>query len=118
MRLFFTIFWIILVFLILGLFSLNVGQHVQIDLFFSEYKDVDLITVAFSTLFIGFVFGALLLSYYLIRLKKEQNLLKKQINFLQSEIRKIESGPELIDAEVIDNEEDNETEEDEKDNKK
>ena len=88
MRLFFTIFWIVLVFIVLGIFSINVGQPVKIDLFFAEYEQVDIATVAFSTLLIGFVFGALLISFYLIREKKIQSLLKKQIKFLQTEIKK------------------------------
>ena len=113
MRLFFTIFWIILVFVILGIFSINVGQPVQVDLFVAEYEQVDIITVAFLTLFIGFVFGVLLLSFYLIKQKKVQLLLKKQIKFLQSEIRKTEDTPELIDAEIVDVEEENESDKDE-----
>lgn len=114
MRLFFTIFWIILVFLILGLFSINVGQPVKVDLFIAEYEQVDIVTVAFSTLFIGFVFGTLLLSFYLIKQKKVQLNLKKQIKFLQSEIKKTEDAPELIDAEIVDVEEENESKKDEK----
>ena len=114
MRLFFTIFWIVLVFIVLGIFSINVGQPVKIDLFFSEYEQVDIATVAFATLLIGFIFGALLISFYLVREKKVQNLLKKQIKFLQAEIKKSENAPELIDAEIVEIEEEKESKEDEK----
>jgi len=66
MRIFFTIFWIVLVFIVLGIFTINVGQPVKIDLFFAEYEQVDIATVAFSTLLIGFIFGALLISFYIL----------------------------------------------------
>lgn len=115
MRIFFTIFWIVLVFVVLGLFLINVGQPVKIDLFIAEYEQVDIATVAFTTLLIGFIFGALLISFYLIREKKVQSLLKKQIKFLQAEIKKSENAPELIEAEIVDVEEEKESKEDEKD---
>ncbi len=62
------------------------------------------------------MFGALLISFYLIREKKIQSFLKKQIKFLQTEIKKTKSAPELIDAEVIEIEEEKESKnEDDKD---
>ena len=115
MRLFFTIFWIILVFVVLGIFTINAGQPVKIDLFFTLYEQVDLAIVAFVTTFIGFVFGAVLISFYLIREKKVGSNLRKQVKFLQAEVKKLENTPELIDAEIVETEEDNETKEDEKD---
>ena len=114
MRLFFTIFWIVLVFLILGLFVINVGQPVKVDLFFTEYEQVDIITIAFTMLFIGFVFGALLISFYLVREKKTQTGLKKQVKFLQEEMRKTESAPEMIDAEIVGDDEESNSDEEEK----
>jgi len=115
MRLFFTIFWIVLVFILLGVFVNNVGQPVKIDLFFTEYEQVDIATVAFSTLLIGFVSGALLISFYLIREKKVQSQLKKQVKFLQNEIKKAEGAPELIDAEIVEIEEEKKPDENDKD---
>ena len=114
MRLFFTIFWIVLVFILLGVFVNNVGQPVKIDLFFTEYEQVDIATVAFSTLLIGFVSGALLISFYLIREKKVQSQLKKQVKFLQNEIKKTENAPELIDAEIVEIEEEKKPDENDK----
>ena len=59
-----------MVFVVLGIFTINAGQPVKIDLFFTLYEQVDLAIVAFVTTFIGFVFGAVLISFYLIREKK------------------------------------------------
>lgn len=115
MKLFLTIFWIVLVFIVLGIFTINVGQPITVDLFFTQYEQVDVATVAFLTLFIGFVFGALLFSFYLIREKKVQSNLRKQVKLLQAEVKKYENAPELIDAEVVDVEEDKGSKEDEKD---
>ena len=115
MRLFFTIFWIVLVFIVLGIFTTNAGQPVKIDLFITEYEQVDLATVAFLTLFIGFVFGALLISFYLLRGKKIESNLRKQVKMLQAEVKKHQDTPELIDAEIVEMDEEKDSKEDEKD---
>jgi glucan phosphoethanolaminetransferase (alkaline phosphatase superfamily) len=97
MRLVLTIFWIILGFLILGIFSLNIDQIVHINLFFIEYEQVNLLTVIFLCLFIGFVFGIVFFLIQMAKAKKEKFQLKKQISFLQDELKKI-SNNETIDA--------------------
>ncbi len=91
MRLVITIFWIILAFFVLWVFSLNVGQTVQIDLFFTKFEQVNLITVTFALLFIGFAFGILFFLIQLAKSKKEHFQLKKQINALLAELSELKS---------------------------
>ena len=80
MRQFLFIFWILIGFFVLYLFSLNVTQVVDVDLFFFEFKESNLVFVIFMTLFIGFLFGA---TTIFVRFKKENIMLKKQLKALQ-----------------------------------
>ncbi|HHM01421.1 MAG TPA: DUF1049 domain-containing protein, partial [Caldithrix abyssi] len=67
-----TLFWIIIVALLLGLFSLNVGQTVNIDLLFTELEKVNLVAVIYVSVLAGFLLG---LTFWLVRLikgKKEE----------------------------------------------
>jgi lipopolysaccharide assembly LapA-like protein len=98
MRLVVTIFWILLAFFVLWIFSLNVGQAVQIDLFFTEFEQVNLITVTFVLLFIGFAFGILFFLIQLAKSKKEHFQLKKQINTLLVELSDLKGKSNDIKA--------------------
>lgn len=86
MRIALTFFWVILGFLILYIFSQNVDQTVSVDLLFVKYEQVNLITVTFVSLLLGFILGAVFLMLQVIRSRKEKNLLKKQIRALQTEL--------------------------------
>ena len=77
MRLVLTIFWTILAFFILWIFSLNVGQIVDVDLFFKKFESVNLITVTFSSVFIGFTFGIIFFLIQFAKSKKESFRMKK-----------------------------------------
>ncbi len=81
-----TLFWIIVVALLLGLFSLNVGQTVNIDLLFTDLEQVNLVTVIYVSVLAGFLLG---LTFWLVRLikgKKEESRLRKTIRQLNDEI--------------------------------
>jgi len=91
MRIALTIFWIIIGFLVLGIFSLNIDQLVDINLFFAKYEKVNLLTVTFSSLFVGFVLGIIFFLIQIAKAKKVEFQLKKQIRFLQDEINKLNS---------------------------
>ena len=81
-----TLFWIIIVALLLGLFSLNVGQTVNIDLLFTDLQQVNLVTVIYVSVLAGFLLG---LTFWLVRLikgKKEESRLKKTIKQLNEEL--------------------------------
>lgn len=80
-RQFLFIFWILLGFFVLYIFSLNVTQVVNVDLFFVSFEQTNLVFVMFVTLFIGFVLGALTI---FVKFKKENLALKKHIKTLQS----------------------------------
>jgi len=100
MRLVLTIFWIILAFFILWIFSLNVGQTVDVNFFFTEFKTVNLVTVTFSSLFIGFTFGIIFFLIQFAKSKKEVFQLKKQIKILQAELssQNNQAEPEQIEG--------------------
>jgi uncharacterized membrane protein YciS (DUF1049 family) len=93
MRLILTIFWIILAFFILWIFSLNVGQTVNIDLFFTKFETVNLVTVTFIAIFIGFLFGLIFFLVQFAKSKKENFHLKKQIKALQVELSRSNNEP-------------------------
>ncbi len=81
-----TLFWIIIVALLLGLFSLNVGQTVSIDLIFTNLEQVNLVTVIYVSVLAGFLLG---LTFWLVRLikgKKEEARLRKTIKRLKEEM--------------------------------
>ncbi len=81
-----TLFWIIIVALLLGLFSLNVGQTVNIDLLFTELEKVNLVAVIYVSVLAGFLLG---LTFWLVRLikgKKEEARLRKTIKRLNEEM--------------------------------
>ncbi len=86
MRLVLTIFWIILAFFILWIFSLNVGQIVDIDLFFTKFETVNLVTVIFSSVFIGFGFGIIFFLIQLKKKKKENFQMKRQLKAFETEL--------------------------------
>jgi len=98
MKTLYTVLGILLSFLILWIFSLNVGQTVDIDLAFHSYKAVNLITITYLSFFSGFILGLLILAVKFIGFKKEKFQLKKEIKTLKkemAELQSIQSMPEL-----------------------
>ncbi len=98
MKTLYTVLGILLSFLILWIFSLNVGQTVDIDLAFHSYKAVNLITITYLSFFSGFILGLLILAIKFIGFKKEKFQLKKEIKTLKKEISEfhsIQPVPEL-----------------------
>jgi len=89
MRIILTIFWIIIGFLILGLFSLNVGQTVNVNLLFQSYQDVSLVTVTFISLFLGFLLASLIFVVRILKLRHLYNVTRKQ---LQQTMRQLEEA--------------------------
>ncbi len=106
MRLVLTIFWIILAFFLLWIFSLNVAQTVDVDLFFTKFDQVNLITVTFSSVFMGFAFGIIFFLIQLAKSKKDSFQLKKQIKTLQNELSELqgrERAPDSLNPDPINN---------------
>ena len=99
MRIFLTFFWVILGFLILYIFSQNVGQTVAVDLLFVSYDQVNLITVTFVCLFLGFILGAVFLLLQIFKSRKEKNVLKRQIRLLQEEVDRLKEKTPESDSE-------------------
>ena len=110
MRIAIIIFWILIGFIVLGIFSLNAAQSVNVDLFFYSFQNVDVITVMFSSMFFGFLLGLLVLTFQLLKFKKEQLQLRKIVKTLQGEIKnhnssveelpRLSSGDEAIEDEM------------------
>ncbi|KAA3617378.1 MAG: LapA family protein [Calditrichaeota bacterium] len=92
MRLVLTIFWIILAFFILWIFTLNINQTVDINLLFAEFEKVNLVTVIFSSIFLGFVFGIIFFLIQFAKSKKENFQMKRQINALQTELGNLQNS--------------------------
>ncbi len=93
-----TLFWIIVVALLLGLFSLNAGQTVDIDLLFTVVKQVNIITVIYVSVLAGFLLG---LTFWLVRWirgTKEEARLKKTIRQLNDEITVLKERPATEEA--------------------
>ena len=101
MRIALTIFWIIVAFFILWIFTINVGQIVDVDLFFTKYEQVSLIIVTFSSLFIGFSFGLIFFLFQFAKSKKENFQMRKQIKLLETELSKLNSqSPDTREVET------------------
>lgn len=90
MRIVLTLFWVLLGFLILYIFSQNVGQMVSVDLLFIKYEQVNLITITFICLLLGFILGSVFFITHIIRSKKEKNLLSRQVKSLQNKLAESE----------------------------
>ncbi|HGY56748.1 MAG TPA: LapA family protein [Caldithrix abyssi] len=86
MRLVGIFLWIIVGAIILWFFSLNLNQHVDINLFNAQYQNVNLVTVIFISVFIGVIFGALLLSSQVLKAKTEVASVKKENRKLLKEL--------------------------------
>ncbi|HID38287.1 MAG TPA: LapA family protein [Calditrichaeota bacterium] len=86
MRLVGIFLWIIIGAIILWFFSLNLNEYVDIHLFNKLYTDVNLITVIFISVFIGVIFGALLLSSQVLKAKTEVASIKKENRKLLKEL--------------------------------
>ncbi len=91
MKTFYTVLGILLSFFILWIFSLNVGQTVDIDIAFHSYKGVNLITITYLSFFAGFVLGLLVLLIKYLGFKKEKFQLKKEVKTLKKEIGELQS---------------------------
>lgn len=81
MRQFLFIFWILLGFSVLYIFSLNITP-VDVDLYFVKFEQTSLVFVMLSSVFIGFLFGV---AAVFVKFKKENLTLKKQIKALLPE---------------------------------
>ncbi|MCB0280987.1 MAG: LapA family protein [Calditrichae bacterium] len=90
MRIVLTFFWVLLGFLILYIFSQNVGQTVSVDLLFVQYEQVNLITVTFICLLLGFILGSVFFTIHIIRSKKEKNHLLRQVKSLTNKLAESE----------------------------
>ena len=86
MRLLGIFIWIALGAIILWFFTLNLNQYVSIYLFSKVYENVNLVTVIFISVFIGVIFGALLLSSQIVKSKTEAVAIKRQNKKLQKEL--------------------------------
>lgn len=86
MRLVGIFLWIIVGAIILWFFSLNLNEYVDIHLFNKLYTDVNLVTVIFISVFIGVIFGALLLSSQVLKAKTEVASIKKENRKLLKEL--------------------------------
>ena len=86
MRLIGIFIWIALGAIILWFFTLNLNQYVTIYLFNHVYEDVNLVTVIFISIFIGVIFGALLLSSQIVKSKTETASVKRQNKKLHKEL--------------------------------
>ena len=91
MKTFYTVLGILLSFFILWIFSLNVGQTVDIDIAFHSYKGVNLITITYLSFFAGFVLGLLVLLIKYLGFKKEKFQLKKEVKTLKKELGELQS---------------------------
>ncbi len=98
MRIFITVFWVIIIAVLLGLFSLNVGQTVTIDLIFTEFEAVNLVTVVYLSVLAGFLLGMTLWLVRYIRDKKEIMALKKQLRQYASQKKEKEDVNTLPEA--------------------
>ncbi len=86
MRLISIFFWIIIGAVILWFFSINLNEEVTIILYNTEYHNVKLVAIIFISVFIGVVFGALLLSTHVLKAKSETASVKKQNKKLLKEL--------------------------------
>ncbi len=86
MRLVGIFLWIIVGAIILWFFSLNLNEYVDIHLFNKLYTDVNLVTVIFISVFIGVIFGALLLSSQVLKAKTEVASIRKENRKLLKEL--------------------------------
>lgn len=88
MRYALIVFWFILGFLILWIFSLNLGQTVKLDLMFTEFENISVVSLIIASLFTGFVIGVGILTIKLIQEKKFSGALKKKLMQIQGEEKK------------------------------
>ena len=93
MRQFFFIFWILLGFIVLYIFSLNITP-VDVDLYFVKFEQTSLVFVMLSSVFIGFIFGV---TAVFVKFKKENIALKKHIKTLLPESNQ-DSDPQKEDS--------------------
>lgn len=102
MRLIGIFIWIALGAIILWFFTLNLNQYVTIYLFNHVYEDVNLVTVIFISIFIGVIFGALLLSSQIVKSKTETASVKRQNKKLHKELEGLRnlSVDEIPDTET------------------
>ena len=102
MRLIGIFIWIALGAIILWFFTLNLNQYVTIYLFNHVYENVNLVTVIFISIFIGVIFGALLLSSQIVKSKTETASVKKQNKKLHKELEGLRnlSVDEIPDTET------------------
>jgi len=89
MRLLGIFIWIAIGAVILWFFTLNLNQYVTIFLFNQVYENVNLVTVIFISLFLGVIFGALLLSSSILKAKSGAASLKRQNKKLQKELENL-----------------------------
>jgi len=86
MRLIGIFLWIIIGAVVLWFFTLNLNESVDIYLFNKVFMDVNLVTVIFISVFIGVIFGALLLSSQIVKSKTEVAAIKKDNRRLIKEL--------------------------------
>ena len=86
MRLISIFFWIVIGAIILWFFSINLNEEVNIILYNVEYHNIKLVAVIFISVFIGVVFGALLLSSHVLKAKSETAAIRKQNKKLLKEL--------------------------------
>ncbi len=89
MRIVLTIFWVVIVFIILWIFSLNLGQFITIDLVFVQYEQVNILTIALILLLTGIFTGSSFFIFQLFKLKRENRHLKKHQKTLMNELNEL-----------------------------
>jgi len=107
MKTVYTVVGILVSFLILWIFSLNVGQTVDIDLAFRSYKAVNLITITYISFFMGFVLGLLILVVKYIGFKREKFQLQKENKRMRKELVELQSTTPQNDISIPDDVKDN-----------
>ena len=86
MRLINVFIWIIIFAISLLFFVNNLGQYVDINVFQTEYKNVNLVVVIFISFFIGIVVGAIVLSIQIMNIRSELRVAKKENSKLLKEL--------------------------------
>ena len=78
MRIISIFIWIIIGGIILWFFANNLDQHVDVQIFQTEYQDINLVVVIFISVFIGVIIGAIILSSQIMNVRGELRAIKKE----------------------------------------
>jgi uncharacterized integral membrane protein len=78
MRIISVFIWIIIFAICLLFFVNNLGQYVDINVFQTEYQNVNLVVVIFISFFIGIIVGAIVLSIQILNIRGEYRAVKRE----------------------------------------